>query len=66
MTGDANLCTIWTLCGAPAVSIPTGVGPYNMPMGLQVVGPYLKDYETLQVAKWCAARLEFPRRWPEL
>lgn len=64
-TGDANLCTIWTLCGAPAVGIPSGVGPNNMPMGLQVVGPYLRDYETLQVAKWCAARLKFPRRRPE-
>lgn len=64
-TGDANLCTIWTLCGVPAISIPTGVGPNNMPMGLQVVGPHLKDYETLQVAKWCAARLVFPRQWPK-
>lgn len=60
-TGDANLCTIWTLCAVPAVSIPTGVGPNGMPMGLQVVGPYLKDCQTLQAAKWCASRLRFPR-----
>jgi Asp-tRNA(Asn)/Glu-tRNA(Gln) amidotransferase A subunit family amidase len=58
-TGDAAFCAIWTLCGMPCVAFPTGVGPQGMPLGLQLVGPYLCDRATLRVAQWCSDRLPF-------
>jgi Asp-tRNA(Asn)/Glu-tRNA(Gln) amidotransferase A subunit family amidase len=61
-TGDPAFCTLWTLCGLPSVTIPTGIGPQGMPMGLQIVGGYLEDRRTLQVARWCAGLLPMPRR----
>lgn len=64
-TGDANFCTIWTPCGGPCVSFPTGLGPNGPPMGMQVVGAYLNDRATLRVAKWCMERLPLPLRLPD-
>ena len=58
-TGDANFCTIWTLCGVPCVSFPTALGPHGLPLGLQVVGGYLKDRVALGAAKWCMEKLPF-------
>jgi Asp-tRNA(Asn)/Glu-tRNA(Gln) amidotransferase A subunit family amidase len=59
-TGDPAFCSIWTLCGLPCVTFPTGVGPSSMPMGLQVVGAYLDDARTLEIAAWCSRNLPFP------
>jgi len=58
-TGDPSFCTIWTLCGAPAVTIPTGQGPQGLPLGLQVVGPHGGDDQLLRVAKWCGEQIGF-------
>jgi len=52
-TGDPVFCTIWSLCGVPAVSIPTGRGPSGLPLGLQVVGARSNDDRLLSVARWC-------------
>lgn len=61
-TGDATFCAVWTLCGVPSIAVPTGVAPSGMPMGMQVVGPYLGDQRALQVAKWCMECLPFSHR----
>ena len=53
VTGDPTFCTIWTLLGVPAVSIPVGLGPRGLPLGLQVVGAFEKDDALLSVAAWC-------------
>ena len=58
-TGDATFCSLWTQCGMPAVSIPSGRGPRGLPLGLQVVGRYRDDERALQVAAWCEATLGF-------
>lgn len=52
-TGDPTFCTIWTLLGAPAVSIPVGLGPHGLPLGLQIVGAFGKDDALLGAAAWC-------------
>ncbi|HSV92955.1 MAG TPA: amidase, partial [Desulfobacterales bacterium] len=52
-TGDPVFCTIWSLCGVPAVTIPTGRGPSGLPLGLQVVGARFGDDRALSVAAWC-------------
>ena len=58
-TGDPSFCTIWTLCGVPAITVPTGLGPQGLPLGLQIVGGYRDDDKLLAIANWCEERLPF-------
>lgn len=58
-TGDPAFCTIWTLCGAPTITIPSGLGTHGMPLGLQLVGAHMQDARVLQVAQWCAGQIGF-------
>ena len=64
-TGDPAFCTLWTLCGAPALTIPAGLGAHGMPLGLQLVGGHLQDARLLQVAQWCAEQIGFRHQPPE-
>jgi Asp-tRNA(Asn)/Glu-tRNA(Gln) amidotransferase A subunit family amidase len=38
-TGDPSFCTLWTLCGMPALSLPLLQNSAGMPLGVQLVGP---------------------------
>jgi len=58
-TGNPAFCSIWSLLGAPAMSIPVGLGPHRLPLGLQVVGALEADDKALAVAAWCESRLPF-------
>ncbi|MET3840747.1 amidase [Bradyrhizobium sp. OAE829] len=58
-TGDAEYCAPWTLLGVPAVTLPAGFGKHGLPLGLQIVGPYLNDHRMLRVAKWIEGALGF-------
>lgn len=62
-TGNPAFCTLWTLCGLPALVFPTGLGAHGLPMGLQIVGGERADRRTLDVAKWCQIRLPSPCEW---
>jgi len=61
-TGNPAFCTIWSLCGTPAVTVPTGFGPHGLPLGLQIVGPSFADGALLTVAAWCDQRVGQPVR----
>ena len=56
-TGDPTFCSLWTMTGLPAITMPSGRGPRGLPLGLQIVGRYREDERTLQVAAWCEAVL---------
>jgi Asp-tRNA(Asn)/Glu-tRNA(Gln) amidotransferase A subunit family amidase len=56
-TGDPAFCTLWTLCGTPALTLPALVGPAGLPLGLQLVADRGDDARLLAVAAWVEARL---------
>jgi Asp-tRNA(Asn)/Glu-tRNA(Gln) amidotransferase A subunit family amidase len=57
MTGDPVMNTPWTYAGLPAVSLPCGFSRDRLPMGLQVVGPWMSDELLLAVSQRIAHSL---------
>jgi Asp-tRNA(Asn)/Glu-tRNA(Gln) amidotransferase A subunit family amidase len=57
-TGDPRFCTLWTLLGMPAVSLPLMQGGGGLPLGVQLVGRRNFDARLLRTARWLAARLD--------
>lgn len=51
-TGDPSFCTLWTLCGTPALTLPLFEGPSGLPMGLQIVADRGDDERLFRVAAW--------------
>jgi Asp-tRNA(Asn)/Glu-tRNA(Gln) amidotransferase A subunit family amidase len=56
-TGDPRFCSRWSLVGAPAIVIPSGLGPHRLPLGLQLVAAPGDDRRLLAAAAWCEARV---------
>jgi Asp-tRNA(Asn)/Glu-tRNA(Gln) amidotransferase A subunit family amidase len=56
-TGDPAFCTLWTLCGMPALSVPLMQGADGLPLGVQMVGERHSDARLLRTARWLAARV---------
>lgn len=51
-TGSPIFCTLWTLCGLPAITLPLLEGENGLPIGVQLVGPRGDDARLLQTARW--------------
>lgn len=51
-TGSPAFCTLWTLTGLPALSLPILTGPNGLPLGCQLVGGPGEDARLLPVAHW--------------
>ena len=51
-TGSPIFCTIWTFCGAPAITLPLLQGSNGMPIGVQLVAPRGDDARLLRTASW--------------
>src|SRR4249920_2920004 len=67
-TGDPAFCTLWTLTGLPALSLPLLVGDGNLPLGVQLVGPAGRDGRLLRTATALIQMLtasDKPRRSPQ-
>jgi Asp-tRNA(Asn)/Glu-tRNA(Gln) amidotransferase A subunit family amidase len=56
-TGDPVFCSLWTLCGMPAISLPLLQSANELPLGVQLVGPRDGDARLLRTARWLAARV---------
>lgn len=54
-TGDPLMCTLWTLTGLPAVSLPLLHGANGLPLGVQLVGRREDDARLLRTARWLTA-----------
>ena len=57
-TGDPIFCTIWTLCGLPALTIPLLVGGRELPIGVQLIGALEQDDRLLRTASWLLRELQ--------
>ncbi len=57
-TGDPAFCTLWTLCGMPALSLPLMRGENGLPMGVQLVGRRDDDARLLRTARWLVSQVE--------
>jgi len=57
-TGSPIFCTIWTLCGTPAINLPVLQGPNGLPLGVQLVSHKGDDARLLRNARWLLQRLE--------
>jgi Asp-tRNA(Asn)/Glu-tRNA(Gln) amidotransferase A subunit family amidase len=44
-------CLVWTLCGAPTLTLPRFTGPEGLPFGLQLVARRFDDYRLLDLAR---------------
>jgi Asp-tRNA(Asn)/Glu-tRNA(Gln) amidotransferase A subunit family amidase len=51
-TGDPVFCSLWTLCGLPALSVPLMSGANGLPLGAQLVGSRHGDGRLLRTARW--------------
>jgi aspartyl-tRNA(Asn)/glutamyl-tRNA(Gln) amidotransferase subunit A len=53
-TGDRRFQVPATLLGTPAISLPTGLSPDELPLATQLIGRRGADRELLHLAKWIA------------
>ena len=56
-TGDPAFNYIWTSLHVPCVTVPAGLGPNGMPLGIQIVGRRGDDKAVLAWAQWVAAAI---------
>lgn len=56
-TGDPSFCTLWTLCGMPAITLPLLQSANGLPIGVQLVGPRHGDARLMRTARWLAAKM---------
>jgi len=61
ITGDPSFCTLWTLIGFPAITLPTGLSETGLPFGVQLAAPARDDPRLLRVALWCETAIGFER-----
>jgi Asp-tRNA(Asn)/Glu-tRNA(Gln) amidotransferase A subunit family amidase len=58
-TGDPSCCTLASLLGAPAITLPIGLDARGLPLGAQLVARPGADAALLRVAAWCESVLPF-------
>ena len=58
-TGDAAFNAPWSLAGYPTVTIPSGLTPDRLPLGVQLIAKPYEEVNLLGVAAWCESALPF-------
>ena len=57
-TGDPACCSLWSLLGFPALSLPIALAD-GLPLGMQLASIAGSDDRLLSAAHWCETRLSF-------
>jgi len=60
------ICSAITVTGLPAISVPCGFTKDGLPIGLQIVGRPLGDFEVLQIGHAFEQATLFGQRLPSL
>jgi aspartyl-tRNA(Asn)/glutamyl-tRNA(Gln) amidotransferase subunit A len=58
-TGDPVFNAPWTGIGVPALSLPSGLDPDGLPLGIQLVGAAFSEARLLEAARWVEAVVGF-------
>lgn len=56
-TGDPAFCSVWTLLGMPAITLPLMHGENGLPLGVQLVGRKGYDARLLRTARWLEKKI---------
>ena len=56
-TGSPLFCSLWSLSGVPAITLPLLTGEAGLPLGLQVIGAPGDDARLLRTSSWLEERL---------
>lgn len=56
-TGDPAFCSVWTLLGMPAITLPLMQGENGLPLGVQLVGRKGHDARLLRTARWLEKKI---------
>lgn len=56
-TGDPVFCTVWTLCGLPALSLPMLSGGAGLPVGVQLITGSEQDDRLFRTARWMLGKI---------
>jgi aspartyl-tRNA(Asn)/glutamyl-tRNA(Gln) amidotransferase subunit A len=62
--GEMLYSAVYNLVGLPAVSVPCGLSTQQLPIGLQIVGPWGSDERTLSIG--AALEASTARSYPPL
>jgi Asp-tRNA(Asn)/Glu-tRNA(Gln) amidotransferase A subunit family amidase len=57
-TGSAIFNAAWTQFAMPCLTLPAGIGPDGLPVGIQLVGRRHDDLRLLEVGLWVESRLD--------
>lgn len=61
-----GLTSLFNMTGHPAISVPAGWTEADLPVGLQIVGPWRDDERVLKVAAAYEQARPWAHRWPAL
>ena len=56
-TGSPVFCSIWTLLGVPAITLPLLQAANGLPLGVQLIGAKYDDARLLRTARWLVGRM---------
>jgi Asp-tRNA(Asn)/Glu-tRNA(Gln) amidotransferase A subunit family amidase len=56
-TGNPVFCSLWTLTGLPALSLPLLTGEGGMPLGVQLIGQAGDEARLMRTAHWLVEKL---------
>jgi Asp-tRNA(Asn)/Glu-tRNA(Gln) amidotransferase A subunit family amidase len=56
-TGNPAFCSLWTLVGLPALTLPLLKGKNGLPLGIQLIGRRGFDARLLRTARWLEKKL---------
>ncbi len=56
-TGNPVFCSLWSLTGLPALSLPLLRGEGGLPLGVQLIGPAGDDARLMRTANWLIDKL---------